>query len=517
MIGSADRAEPALPDERRHYLAHSEISISPRDRLVIAGILSPDTIRDLEPDARVNALLPHDAELVLERTDPDLILVESSALGAGGAWAGAGEPSVVDVAWRLLRVLDVARGLGSPTVLWWNNPPHAVPGLIPFESRFDLILTTNSDRGSTEELWAPGVQLTRFSPVGIDRARPFHPVAHGRWDQAPPRALRSFMDTAMEAVADAGIELWVDAEAATGTAWLPNRVPERAVRRVADTDLPDRYRAHGLFLAEPLTTPPTQGGVSTRTLRQLASGARVVSGPNKALADELGDWIDWAADAAGVRAAVRTAAGLGPRSASDARKLLRGLFQRHDASGAVAKLARLAGVRHAKRRRDVCVVTRLDEEADPELFVDAVILQRYRPAEALVATDDPAGARAAIDELERAGIQARTPRPPIPGRGLRRWAADHTSAGWLWTWSPGTALDRDFLLDAVVGGIMSEASAIGRTAGTDDGFLDAAGLTNFIVSREAATSLPDILDGSLRAWSERGASMFGMGTDLEEH
>jgi hypothetical protein len=516
MIGSADRAEPTMPDERRHYLAHSEVSIAPRDRLVVAGILCPDTIADLEPDARVNALLPHDAELVLERTDPDLVLVESSALGAGGAWAGAGEPSVVDVAWRLLRVLEVARALGQPTVLWWSNARHAVPSLIPFESRFDVVLSTDVDEDRIDRLWDRGVQLSRFSPVGIGRDRPFHPVTHGRWEQAPPRGLRSFVDMAAAALAHDQLELWIDAEAVTGPTWLPKQFQAQDVRRVVGIDLPDLYRGHGLFLAEPLTTPPGQRGVSTRTLRELASGARVVSGPNETLAAELGEWIDWTADAVGIGAAVRSAAGQGPRTAADLRRLLRGLFLKHDTSGAVARLTRLVGVREARRRRTVCVVTRLDENARPETFVDAVILQRHRPSEALIAADDPADAKAAISELERAGIAARTPRPPGPERGLAPWAADHTSAAWLWVWSPRIEHDRDFLLDAVIAGITTGASAIGRGRGPDDGFLDGSGLTGRIVSHDAATRLPDIVDGSLTAWTDRGARVYAIGTDLEE-
>ena len=42
-----------------------------------------------------------------------------------------------------------------------------------------------------------------------------------------------------------------------------------------DIDLPDLYRGHGLFFAEPLTERPGQRVVSTHTLRQLASDARV--------------------------------------------------------------------------------------------------------------------------------------------------------------------------------------------------------------------------------------------------
>lgn len=516
MIGSADRAESTVPDARRHFLAHSELSVSPRDRPVVAGILCPDTIRDLEPDARVNALLPHDAELVLERTDPDLVLVESSALEAGNAWAGAGEPSVVDVARRLLRVLDVARALDYPTVLWWNNPRNAVPALIRFASRFDVVLETGPDGDRLDMAWTPGVQLARFSPVAIGRDRPFHPVAHGRWDRAPQRELRSFVEKAVAALAQDEVELWIDAEAVTAPTWLPEPSRVRSVRRVAGADLPDLYRGHGLFLAEPLTAPAGHRQISTRTLRQLASGARVVSGPNEALAAVLGEWIEWTADARGVTDAARSAAALGPRTPADLRRLLRGLFLGHDTTGAVANLARLVGTREARRRRNVCVVARLDENARPEAFVDAVILQRHRPSEALITAADPTDANAAINELERAGIPARTPRPPGPERGLARWASRHASAGWLWVWSPAIAHDRCFLLDMVIGGIMTGASAVGRAHRPGDGFVDGSGLTSRIVSREAATMLPDIVDGSLTTWSDRGARVYGVGTDPEE-
>jgi hypothetical protein len=83
-------------------------------------------------------------------------------------------------------------------------------------------------------------------------------------------------------------------------------------------------------------------------------------------------------------------------------------------------------------------------------------------------------------------------------------------------WSPRIEHDRDFLLDAVIAGITTGASAIGRGRGPDDGFLDGSGLTGRIVSHDAATRLPDIVDGSLTAWTDRGARVYAIGTDLEE-
>ena len=515
-IGSADRAESAILDERRRYLAQSEISISARDRLVVAGILRADTMRDLAPDALVNEVLPHDADLVIERTDPDLLLVESSALGVGSPWTGAGEPSVADVARRLRRALEVAHSIGRPSVLWWNGPRTATPGAIPFESRFDLVVATDADPSDADTAWSPGVQLARFSPLGVRTDRPFHPVAHGRWDQAPRRGLRSFVQEALAALADDRLELWIDAESVPRSTWLPVERPARGVRRVLDIELPDLYRGHGLFLAEPLTERPGRRVVSTHTLRQLASDARVVSGPNPSLAPDLGAWIDWADDPASLPGVVRDAAKLGARTPTERRRLLRQLFRGHDTSKAVGTLAKLVGATGATRRRNASVVARLDAHVRPEAFVDSVILQELRPAEALIAADDPADARTAINELERAGIKARLLPPVAAGRGLARSAASLSTSDWLWLWSHEIDHDPRFLIDAVLHGVVTGAAAIGRGDGAEDRFVSGPELRGMVVSREAAMRLPEVGDDLLTAWSDRGARVYAVGTDHDD-
>jgi hypothetical protein len=514
--GSADRAESAILDERRRYLAHSEISITARDRLVVAGILRSDTMLDLAPDALVNELLPHDADLVIERTDPDLLLVESRALGAGGAWAGAGEPSVADVALHLRRALEVARSIGRPSVLWWNGPRTATPGAIPFESQFDLVVATNADASDADTVWSPGVQLARFSPLGTRPDRPFRPVAHGRWDEAPPRGLRSFLRESVAALAAERLELWIDAESVGRSTWLPDGHSAQDVRRVLDIELPDLYRGQGLFLAEPLTERPGQRVVSTHTLRQLASGARVVSGPNPSLAAALGEWIDWADDPAELPEVVRDATKRGARTPTERRRLLRRLFQRHDTSRAVGNLARFVGESGATRRRDASVVARLDAHVRPGAFVDSVVLQEVRPSEALIAAGDPADARTAINELERAGIKARHLPPSAAGRGLARSAADFATTDWLWLWSHEIDHDPRFLVDAVLHGVMTGAEAVGRGQGVEDRFVSGPELRGVVVSREAAMRLPEVGDDLLTAWSDRGATVYAVGTDHDD-
>jgi hypothetical protein len=513
MSGSVELVEAGASDQRRRYLAYSEVAVTPRDRPVVAGILRADTVADLAPDVRVDTLLPHDALLVLERTEPDLVLVESGALTAGHPWAGAGDPSVADVARRLLRVLDMARVLGRPTVLWWNEPRHATSGLIPFESRFDLVLSLNQAPGEGATAWSQGVQLARFSPLGAGPDRSARPVAHARWDHMRTRAVRSFAEAAFRDLADDELDLWIDAEAIADVRRFPEWLAGRGVRRVAAPDLPEHYRTQALFIAEPPIGSRATSQISTNTLRQLASGARVVSGPNDVLAASLGEWIEWAPDPLHLRDAIRSGAERGPRTTGEIRRLLRSLFLGHDTTLAVRSLCRLAAVDGATPRRDLCAVARLDAEHRPEAFLDDLVSQRYRPSEALIAADDPADASIAMRELEPLGIPARSLQPPRTGCDTAGWAVSHTTADWLWVWEPGRARDPAYLLDSLVAGLISGASVVGTAAGSRDGFGDGMLIEDPVVSRAAAARFPGTGSGWTRSWMDRGATFYGIGAD----
>ncbi len=184
VIDAWGRSGADEPDDTRRYLGDSAVAIGPRDRLQVAGILRPEVVTDLEPDAVVASLLPHDARLVLERADPDVVLIQSSALGPGQPWAYGGEPSAADVARRLLSVLEIAQDLGRRVVLWYDGPRHETPALIPFESRVDLVVAeeTGTDSG-TDVAWSTGVQLARFNPIAPAADRSLGPVSHRRWSQ----------------------------------------------------------------------------------------------------------------------------------------------------------------------------------------------------------------------------------------------------------------------------------------------------------------------------------------------
>lgn len=64
--------------------------------LVVTGALSALGCATLAPDAVVHPLLPHDADVVLEGTGADLVLIEAAALLPGQPWAYATDPAAAD-------------------------------------------------------------------------------------------------------------------------------------------------------------------------------------------------------------------------------------------------------------------------------------------------------------------------------------------------------------------------------------------------------------------------------------
>jgi hypothetical protein len=104
--------------------------------LVITGVLTARSCATLAPDAAVHPLLPHDAEVMLEGTGADLVLIEAAAMLAGSAWAYAGDPAAADRGRRLGRLIAAARALGKPVIFvrnipgswlraWTGSPPAA--------------------------------------------------------------------------------------------------------------------------------------------------------------------------------------------------------------------------------------------------------------------------------------------------------------------------------------------------------------------------------------------------------
>ncbi|WP_433176023.1 hypothetical protein [Actinoallomurus sp. CA-150999] len=114
--------------ERPMFTARDEdrlIAAAPATGLVVAGVLGPAATESLEEVAHVVPLMPHDAALVLDTTDVDLVIVDAAAGEPGGPWAYLGVPGVPDRDRALLALLGVARDRGRPVVLAGTAPAIA--------------------------------------------------------------------------------------------------------------------------------------------------------------------------------------------------------------------------------------------------------------------------------------------------------------------------------------------------------------------------------------------------------
>ncbi|MER6084666.1 hypothetical protein [Streptomyces sp. NPDC001833] len=158
---SAPAFAPEPHADDRFHLSHRALSVAPRDRLVITGVLTDGTAQDFAADAVVSRVLPHDGRLLVERTDPDVFLVQLSACAAQeGPWSLTGTGLAPDLDRRLAELVSRARGLGRTAVLWRDGPASSAPGLslLPWDAVLD---------GDT------GTALFRLDPVtdGRDRLR----------------------------------------------------------------------------------------------------------------------------------------------------------------------------------------------------------------------------------------------------------------------------------------------------------------------------------------------------------
>jgi hypothetical protein len=387
--------------------------------LVVAGAISALGAATLIPDAVVHPLLPHDADVVLEGTGADLVLIEAAALLPGNPWAFATDPASADRGRRLARMIVMARSLGKPVALVRNVPHSLMPGLSWLASTVDAVVDGDL-----------GVQLARFNPVTADPARPADPVYAGDRDPREAPAVRALLDA-----------LTTGSEAADAA---PGAAPVKLAGARSWRALPALYKAHAVLVT----------ASASQALEQQASGARVIS-----LADRAGTAIDE------VRAEIGEARAAGPLTAPEIRVALRGIFTTHATPARLAAFARAAGLPAGiVGGRQVAVLARAEDGAAAGKLAADIARQRLRPAEVIVATA-PAVARQvteALSGLADAGIRVIADDGVTPvSFGEIAWLARLATSPWAAPWPTGTGSEDTYLLDLACARECTQADAVG--------------------------------------------------------
>jgi hypothetical protein len=315
--------------------------------LVVAGAFTAHGAATLAPDAVVTPLLPHDADVLLESTGADLVIIEAAALLAGAPWAYAADPSGSDRGRRLARMIVMARSLGKPVVFVRNVPSHLKPSMGWIAGSCDVV----TDDGV-------GVQLGRFNPIGLPADRDSEPVYPGARDPRESPSVRALLDGAADLMTISGARSW--------------------------RGLPDFYRRHGVLVA---TT-------ADQASEQAACGARVIP-----IQDYLGD-------ARRLREDLEAARLAGPPPTAEVREALREIYASSATSARLAAWASAAGLgSRIVADRQITVLAGADQWTAPDLAT-SVLRQRLQPADVVYSSDDP-GALAALAPLTDRGIGVR--------------------------------------------------------------------------------------------------------------
>jgi hypothetical protein len=387
--------------------------------LVITGAISALGCATLAPDAVVHPLLPHDADIVVEATGADLVLIQASALLPGEPWAYATDPAAADRGRRLARMIVMARALGKPVVLLRDVPHALMPGIGWLAASCDAVL----DGGL-------GVQLARFNPLGVTPARPTDPLYAGARDPREAPAVRALLDSL------------------TGEGGVVRVAGARSWR-----SLPALYRDNAVFV----TASAAQG------LEQAASGARVI-GP-------LGSGVSPAT----VRGELEAARAAPPLTLAEARAGLRDIFLASATPARVAALVRAAELPGALvGGRQVGVLVSLADAAQAGRLAAALLAQRLRPAEVIASAASGAAdaVRAALGPLAGQGIRVvvtgtAEPGTDRPGAGVDRVRplARLASVPWLAPWAADGEQAADYLLDLACARECAQADAVGLNFG----------------------------------------------------
>lgn len=487
----------------RLFLAHTALAPQPRNKLVVAGVLTDRTATLLDPSCHLVRLLPNDAVALVERTDPDLVLVEAAAARPGEPWAHLAGPYAPERTRELLAAVDAAHSADRPVVLWRNVPHAEVPGLVRLAGRFDLV--THDDHGDASRVhWSPGVQLGLYNPVGsADREGV---VARGSLDpRQSPRDRRAVEELLVAAAGGTGLRVLPDPAVLDPLPWpeTARTSVERGAGRRAGAEA---LRCAVVGTAQPLLGAPT---LSDEALEVLASGARVVvarGGQGVVPHDCFADLVHTVGDTDPAEDVVADALAAGAPTPVEVRRALRRLVAEHSVPARLAWLAQVLDLGSAPAAPGVIVLAAVTGTEELHALAGDLLRQRARPDELVLDAAADVAVGHVRSELEDAGIAVR---PPAGVGGVS--STSGTNCEWAVTWEGaprGWAPER--LEDLRAAAQMVEADAIGWRDGCELQFVDAMPWGGSLVRTSAVTrwGVPD--DGNLGGWWRRGARLLAL-------
>jgi hypothetical protein len=360
--------------------------------LAVLGVLSAGSRAALGPDSTLSLVVPHAAARAAEGSSADFLLVETAALLPGELWSGAGRPGEVARTRQLLRLVDTAQNAGLPVVLWRNHGHVALPGIRDLATRADLVV---GDDGVGLP-WNRGVQLALAKPSYTGHRAGI--VCLDAFDVRRPAAEQADLLAAVTALAGEGARVYRGA----GGDLVPRLLLDGgalAAQYAGDVDLEAAlalYRRASVVVGGGDQVAPLQ------VLEQLACATRVVW-LGTGLSEDLRGVVTTVDSPDAVLDAVRAATAAGPVDPEGIRGVRRVLFPRYTTQDRLGELAQLLGLRQGSPR-GVSLLARLDSRDRVPLLINAVLNQRLRPDELVVAAPGLRPGDSDLDEVRAIGI-----------------------------------------------------------------------------------------------------------------
>lgn len=265
-LSRAHRSE--LSDEHAARLLLPRVASQPRAALAIAGALTPVHHRMWSGCALVTSALPHDGAALVRDTDPDIVIIDTSAARPGGTWAHLGNPAATDRSIAALDMATAARERGRPSVLLRTTDRAHTSGLDWLGERCDLVVDGPGSDGPVT--WHPGIDLQAWvSANGSARVS-----TRVNPDSSPTQPRLAVLAGVPSRAAD----------------WAMSRGLQPGYLRESAPTWPALCRLiHGAAIAVQVCLPSPGSGVDTALLGALANGARVVTTKTPQLMEILGE------------------------------------------------------------------------------------------------------------------------------------------------------------------------------------------------------------------------------------
>ena len=489
-------------------------ALSARDRPVVVGVIRAETASTMRRATRVSTAMPDDAVQVLDRVEPDLVVIETAVSSSSSPWAYLGDAAAVERERRLLALLDGAQAAGRPVVLWRNTPAHETASLRDFAARCDLVVDSAPSSGGGFP-WSIGVELADVVASSSDAAARTSVLYSGGLDPRDTAPRRAALVTALEAVG-AGLTIR-PRRGGPSAQGLPVGLLPSLGPAATHLDYVGACRRAGVVIAAPFSVAGSAPGLRDDDLVALAAGARLVSGSNAALSGlgGLGSAIVLV-EGDDIAGAVRSAIGAGPLTPAEHLEVLRAVFRDHTVAARMRMLVDRLGLDVATDTdRHVAVIVppgTLTTQSDLAAMVASVLRQEHLPAEIALARGD-FDDTTALGELAAAGVHVRA----LSGAhvDISDLAAAVDSA-WIATWvSPGhPASWGDFhLLDLIVGAVATAADAVVLDTGPGIRVVDTL-VGDAVLLRRSAVIDGDAAPLDLRDWVRGDRRLVAVGSGV---